>query len=625
MVDLEEQIVKKMKKNNKKRQLEVNDENTEPKTKASKKEKSSKTVQFSKDSKNKGQNFKKKDLNQKIKNKKEHFKKGKNEEKKPFEKLDKQQTRDKQKKDKADRKSKKLNQDVYTLGAQAKKIWEDVRKEDCPEEKKTKLASELHSLVKGNIKKIIFAHDTVRVVECLMAVGNQEIRDALFDELKEDIIEMTKSKYANFFVQKLLRYGTKDQKAAVMKAMEGQVAKMMKHKIAGMVVELAYNDYANAQQKNCMLQEFLGPEYRMFKEPELRTVEEVIAKNPEKKSELVKNLGANVDVLIQKGCYNHSLVHTVIYNFLTVVDGKRRSETIESLRDCLIHMIHSRDGAMAALHCIWHGTTKDRKSIVKSLKTFVMKTACEEYGHLVLLGIFEAVDDTKLVGKAIVGELMELVDTVITNKFGLRVVKYLMAGRDKTYTYPDAIALLEKGDGNEHTKKDANTKRKELIESAAGPLLEWLKVKLVPNLFDPPSTITLTCILNNLPASEKLDEVWGLLAEEATKPFLSGESDTPNIIENTASNMLLKKIIIKDKERHSEGKKTFSEILLSTLDQEGVESWLTCNRGAFVFVYCWETEIATVQELVKEKVKPLEKTLKKQKHKGASILKQKLN
>merc|ERR1719232_1920144 len=104
--------------------------------------------------------------------------------------------------------------------------------------KKTKLASELHSLVKGNIKKIIFAHDTVRVVECLMAVGNQEIRDALFDELKEDIIEMTKSKYANFFVQKLLRYGTKDQKAAVMKAMEGQVAKMMKHKIAGMVVEL---------------------------------------------------------------------------------------------------------------------------------------------------------------------------------------------------------------------------------------------------------------------------------------------------------------------------------------------------------------------------------------------------
>merc|ERR1739838_178053 len=97
------------------------------------------------------------------------------------------------------------------------KIWEDVRKEDCPEEKKVKLAKDLHKLVKGNIKKIIFAHDTVRVVECLMALGTQEIKDALFDELKEDINEMSKSKYASFFVQKLLRYGTKEQKSAVMK------------------------------------------------------------------------------------------------------------------------------------------------------------------------------------------------------------------------------------------------------------------------------------------------------------------------------------------------------------------------------------------------------------------------
>merc|ERR1712110_1155791 len=313
-----------------------------------------------------GEFNKKGNLDQKIKDKKAGFKKGPKEEKKPFEKLDKQQTRDKQKKDKADRKTKKLNQDVFTLGTQAKKIWEDVRKDDCPEEKKVKLATELHKLVKGNIKKIIFAHDTVRVVECLMALGTQEIKDALFDELKEDIVEMSKSKYATFFVQKLLRYGTKEQKSAVMKAMEGKVAKMMKHKIAGVIVELAYNDYANAEQQNVMLQEFLGPEYRMFKEPELKTVEEIIKKNPEKKDELIKNLWADVDTLITKGCFNHSLVHTVIHNYLAnEEDKKRRAGVIESLRDALPHMIHSRDGAMAVLHCIWHGTPKDRKSIVK--------------------------------------------------------------------------------------------------------------------------------------------------------------------------------------------------------------------------------------------------------------------
>ena len=174
---------------------------------------------------------------------------GGGEEKKPFVKLDKKETRDKQKTDKAERKAKKVELDVYNLSVEAKRIWEEVRDEEKMkenEQKKHKLTAQLHSLCKGNIKKIIFAHDTVRVVECLMAMGEEKIKEEIFQELKEDIVEMAKSKYANFFVQKLLRYGSKEQKLHVMKAMQGKVAKLMKHKTAGVVVELAYNDYADA-------------------------------------------------------------------------------------------------------------------------------------------------------------------------------------------------------------------------------------------------------------------------------------------------------------------------------------------------------------------------------------------
>merc|ERR1712071_145721 len=117
---------------------------------------------------------------------------------------------------------------------------------------------------------------------------------------------------------------------------------------------------------------------------------------------------------------------------------------------------------------------KDRKSIVKSLKTFVEKTACEEYGHMVLMAIFDTVDDTKLVGKAIIGELCENFVTIIQNKFGLRVV-YLVAGRDKAYTYPDALTIMQKGDGNEHSKKDPVVRRKELAEAACGSILAGLR------------------------------------------------------------------------------------------------------------------------------------------------------
>jgi hypothetical protein len=53
------------------------------------------------------------------------------------------------------------------------------------------------------------------------------LRDKLFAELKEDILEMSKSKYAHFFVQKMLRYGTKEQRAHIFKTMEGNIAKVM--------------------------------------------------------------------------------------------------------------------------------------------------------------------------------------------------------------------------------------------------------------------------------------------------------------------------------------------------------------------------------------------------------------
>ena len=42
-----------------------------------------------------------------------------------------------------------------------------------------------------------------------------------------------------------------------------------------------------------------------------------------------------------------------------------------------------RDGAMASLHCLWHGTTKDRKAIIKSLKVTAETRLYSHYNFLV--------------------------------------------------------------------------------------------------------------------------------------------------------------------------------------------------------------------------------------------------
>ena len=97
----------------------------------------------------------------------------------------------------------------------------------------------------------------------------------------------------------------------------------------------------------------------------------------------------------------------------------------------------------------------------------------------------------------------------------------------------------------------------------------------------------------------------------------------PNIIENTASTMLLKKVILKDKERKERGEQLFSQVLLDTVDSAGLEAWVSCNRGAFLLLHCWETGVEEVQTKVKDLVTPLIATLRRQaksKSKGAELL-----
>lgn len=71
----------------------------------------------------------------------------------------------------------------------------------------------------------------------------------------------------------------------------------------------------------------------------------------------------------------------------------------ESLQEHVAHIVHTREGAKAAAYTIWHSSTKGRKTVMKLLKPFLHSLVKEEYGHLVLLAMFDSIDDTKLVGK----------------------------------------------------------------------------------------------------------------------------------------------------------------------------------------------------------------------------------
>ena len=80
--------------------------------------------------------------------------------------------------------------------------------------------------------------------------------------------------------------------------------------------------------------------------------------------------------------------------------------------------------------------------------------ACEEHGCFVLIAVFDSVDDTKFVSKAVLDELFKSIDEVFENENGRKVLTYLISPRDKRFFIADYIKLLESGDTSETSKKE---------------------------------------------------------------------------------------------------------------------------------------------------------------------------
>ncbi|XP_056592546.1 pumilio homolog 3 isoform X2 [Triplophysa dalaica] len=409
--------------------------------------------------------------------------------------------------------------DSYDIVNRAKQVWEIVRRKDCDKEKRSKLMKELQNLVRGKIQTIAFAHDSTRVLQCFIQFGSDKQRDEVFDELKDHFVELSKSKYARNIVKKFLMYGNKQQVGHVMLAFKGKVRQMLRHSEASSVVEYAYNQKAILSQRRMLTEELYGNTFQICKSTVCPTLETVLENNPEKLESIMEEMKQILTPLAQKeAVIKHSLVHKVFLDFFEHAPAKQRTEMIESIREAVVYMAHTHDGARVTMHCLWHGTPKDRKVIIKTMKTYIAKFAMGEYAHLILLAAFDCIDDTKLVKQIIISEMLSTLSEIISNKHGKKVLLYLLSPRDPAHLLPELIQLLQKGDGNAHSKKDVAIRRRELLETISSPLLKYLSKNTQSMVMDKASSVAVSDILGS--AVGNLRPAMEAVAALAAEPFV---------------------------------------------------------------------------------------------------------
>ncbi|CAD5206944.1 unnamed protein product [Bursaphelenchus okinawaensis] len=519
----------------------------------------------------------------------------------------------------------------FEIAVDAKKIWEKLRSSKTPKQEKEELTHKLYDLIKGKTTSIIYAHDTSRVIQCLLATGNEEVRDKLFAELTPEIVRMAKSPYARFFLVKMLKYGNRQQKIDILHAFNGHCVNLLRNKWSANILETVYNELATAEQRNSIVREFYGNEFVIFKdENNYSTIEEIAKEAPAKIEGVVKHLEELLNDIIEKGQLKLSLVHKLLWDYLRHCTKQQKLEMIQTIKEFLPEICHTREGAFIAMECVWESDVKTRKAIVKSFKDLAVKAATDKFSRRVLYAIFDSVDDTVMVNKMIIKEIADNVSDVIYEPNGVQVLHYLVHPRDGRVLGKGMMAILKKGDGNEHTKKSPADRYKELFNGIKESLYTFLAANMKECLYNKTSAVLVLDALEPTHESEVmpreiedqyLKPCFDAIAEIAGEEFIPNniaETEQKHIIQEGAARFVLTKLLKADL-RQPACKLSDS---ISALPAEQLRSFTALNSGCFdLYHMCLASE--TAQKAIKKAV--TQQTLKaKGSFLGAKLLYEKL-
>ncbi|TGZ67065.1 hypothetical protein CRM22_004982 [Opisthorchis felineus] len=365
-------------------------------------------------------------------------------------------------------------------------LWEVLRRNDTPKEKRFELINDILSKTRDKIADLCLPHDSARIMESVIQYGTEAQRWKLFAEIKSHLRLLSKSKYAKHIVIKLLKYGDREHQLEVLKVFRGHMTKLIGNRTSVEVVDLLYNDYANATQRGGIMQELYGNVHALkLVENQIHTLDGALALNPDKKRAILSHVNELLVSMVSKGLTKYTVVQHLLLEYLQTVasDGKESSvqcavsedadnfspdEKLLSLIELLVEgqvvpMLHTREGVRAALHALWAAPPRLRKPLVRGLKTCVSSIARNEHGHLFLIGLLDMVDDMVLLKKLVIKEIIEDLKLFCVHPEARKVLLYMLSPRDPHHFSPQLQhSLFIAGDSNPHTKKPLGIRALEL-------------------------------------------------------------------------------------------------------------------------------------------------------------------
>ena len=324
--------------------------------------------------------------------------------------------------------------------------------------KKKEYATLIYSKTKGKIPEIANNHKGSRIVQSLLKYGTEEQINSVFAECAPKLAILAKSLYGNFLIRKLIEKTKKEDYPQLLQNVKGQVTSLARHPIGSQILEHLYHS-AKGEQRAQMQAEFYGGEFVHFsnassmtkkdgknanKEPP--TLKDILLQKPAmQRQNTLKNISRSILPILEKGLVSPLIVHKVLKEYLLVGGASLRAEAANSIAaPAFLRLFHTREGATATNVMLSYAGAKQRKQVLKALKTQVWRVSQDECAHSTIMTLIDCVDDTNMLNKIILQELKseDIAGIVCEHKFGKRVILHLLRPRLNKYSPPNLQMMM---------------------------------------------------------------------------------------------------------------------------------------------------------------------------------------
>jgi pumilio family protein 6 len=404
---------------------------------------------------------------------------------------------------------------------ESKDIWNKLRLKTNTKEETAQLMEQLMSLLQGKFRQVALQHDASRVVQAAIQFGTPQQRKEVVMELceQDDLQELCKVQYAHFCVLKMIKYCYRDAECVraivkvsgsktgtvalsscfslsspldALQALKGSIPKLAVHSVGARVVELLFSTFSTKASAP-LKQELYGPHFSLFGD---ETNHAALASNleiaPDKKQVTLEFILGILNKALEKGLYSFVYLQELAAEYVEEASCNDVRAMAPTVVDHSIHMLSTRAGTRVVAACASYGTAKDRKRIMKSLKGYTKSSLLHRDAYLAILRLVQMTDDTVSIHKSVLAEILNapsqeeseassLLEIALDTNGSKLFLMLLVSSQEERIKYLDPYerqvlaenpCVLENGQETPTSKKNAETRRKELLNHLRKPLIE---------------------------------------------------------------------------------------------------------------------------------------------------------